>query len=78
MKTKEELDALKEEVKSLNEKLAELSEEELGEVTGGVDSRFRGSFRAVLPFIVGTTGGVDELAQINRHNIRSPLTDGAD
>ena len=35
MKTKEELDALKEEVKNLNEKLATLTEEELEEVTGG-------------------------------------------
>ena len=36
MKTKEELNALKEEVESLNKKLAELSEEELEQVTGGV------------------------------------------
>ncbi len=36
MKTKEELIALKEEVETLNKKLAELSEEELAEVTGGV------------------------------------------
>ena len=35
MKTKEELDALKEEVEALNKKLAELSEEELEEVAGG-------------------------------------------
>lgn len=35
MKTKEELNALKEEVKAVNKKLAELSEEELAEVTGG-------------------------------------------
>ena len=36
MKTKEELNALKEEVETLNKKLAELSEEELAQVTGGV------------------------------------------
>ena len=36
MKTKEELDALKEEYESLNEKLAELTEDELEEVAGGV------------------------------------------
>ena len=36
MKTKEELDALKNEVKDLNAKLAELNEDELKEVTGGV------------------------------------------
>ena len=35
MKSKEELDALKEEVEALNKKLAELSEEELSEVSGG-------------------------------------------
>ena len=35
MKTKEELNALKEEVETLNKKLAELTEEELTQVTGG-------------------------------------------
>ena len=37
MKTKEELNALKEEVETLNRKLAELSEEELEQVTGGFE-----------------------------------------
>ena len=37
MKTKEELNALKEEVETLNKKLAELTEEELKQVTGGGD-----------------------------------------
>ena len=36
MKTKEELNALKNEVKNLNAKLAELSEDELKEVSGGM------------------------------------------
>ena len=36
MKTKEELNALKAEVEELNRKLAELSEEELEQVSGGV------------------------------------------
>ena len=36
MKTKEELNALKEEVEALNAKLAELSEEEMAQVTAGV------------------------------------------
>lgn len=36
MKSKEELNALKEEVKALNKKLTELSEEELEQVAGGV------------------------------------------
>ena len=36
MKSKEELNALKNEVETLNKKLAELSEEELAQVTGGI------------------------------------------
>ena len=35
MKTKEELDALKEEVNNVNEKLKELTPEELEQVNGG-------------------------------------------
>ena len=35
MKTPEELNALKNEVKALNKKLAELNEEELAQVAGG-------------------------------------------
>ncbi len=37
MKSKEELNALKEEVETLNKKLAELTEEELAQVTGGAN-----------------------------------------
>ena len=37
MKTPEELKVLKEEVETLNKKLAELSEEELSQVSGGVE-----------------------------------------
>ena len=36
MKSKEELNALKKEVEAVNEKLAELTEEELERVTGGL------------------------------------------
>lgn len=36
MKTQEELNALKEEIKVLNKKFAELTDEELAQVTGGV------------------------------------------
>ena len=43
-KTKEELNALKEEVEAVNEKLAELTEEELAQVTGGVDPDPLGSW----------------------------------
>ena len=35
MKTREELNALKEELNAMGKKLAELTEEELNEVTGG-------------------------------------------
>ena len=35
MKTKEELNALKEEVETLNKKLHELTDEELAQVSGG-------------------------------------------
>ena len=41
-KTQEELNALKEEVEALNKKLHELTEEELAQVTGGVDPVFNG------------------------------------
>ena len=37
MKTKEDLTALREEVEALGEKLAELNDDELAEVSGGVD-----------------------------------------
>ena len=36
MKTNEELNALKEEVEALNKKLAELTDEELAQVSGGL------------------------------------------
>ena len=36
MKTKEELNALKEEVEAVNEKLQELTEEEIAQVSGGL------------------------------------------
>ena len=51
MKTKEELNALKEEVEALNKKLAELSEDELKQINGGfipplprADNLFHGMF----------------------------------
>ena len=36
MKSKEELNKIKEEVEAVNEKLAELTEEEIAQVTGGL------------------------------------------
>ena len=40
MKTKKELNVLKEEVKALNEEFRELTDEELVQVTGGADTEF--------------------------------------
>ena len=40
MKTKEELNALKEEVETVSKKLHELTEEELKHVTGGYDDPY--------------------------------------
>ena len=40
MKTKEELNALKEEVETVNKKLQELTEEELAQVSGGYEIFF--------------------------------------
>ena len=37
MKTKEELNKLKEEVEAVNEKLAELTPEEIAQFSGGID-----------------------------------------
>ena len=41
MKTKEELNALKDEIEVLNKKLAELSEDELKQVAGGLNPHRR-------------------------------------
>ena len=41
-KTKEELNALKEEVEAVNEKLAELTPEEIAQVSGGLVHVFTG------------------------------------
>ena len=40
MKTTEELNAIREEVETLNNKLKELTEEELAQVTGGVNPAY--------------------------------------
>ena len=49
MKTKEELNALKEEFETLNKKIAELSEEELAQVSGGGRPGPSGGRDIVLP-----------------------------
>ena len=54
MKTKEELNALKNEVKALNKKLAELNEEELAQVAGGsVDDVYQRYNEDILNYMRG-------------------------
>ena len=49
MKTKEELNAIKQEVEAVNEKLYELSDEELEQVVGGIFARrYQGCERGVI------------------------------
>ena len=52
MKTKEELNALKEEVEALNRKLHELTEEELAQVSGGLGPGFLDDERAFETVVV--------------------------
>ena len=49
MKTKEELNALKEEVETVNKKLHELTEEELVQVSGGLDPALIYELDRVVP-----------------------------
>ena len=55
MKTPEELNALKEEVETLNKKLAELTEEELAQVSGGIALVGEGKGSAIVgfPILIG-------------------------
>ena len=53
MKTKKELNEIKEEVETLDEKLHELTEEELAQVTGGKS----GGLSANTPVSLGTIIG---------------------
>lgn len=57
MKTKEELSALKEEVKTLNKKLAQLNEEELEQVSGGF-------FGAWMPVVNPEEPAIDTLPRV--------------
>ena len=52
MKTKEELNALKEEVETLNKKLSELNEEELAQISGGAEIRYVWPMAFTSDFIV--------------------------
>ena len=57
-KSKEELYALKEEVETVNKKLADLTEDELAQVTGGIDIHYQSIKRdleveLMRPFFTG-------------------------
>ena len=56
-KTKEELNTIKEEVETLNEKLRELTDEELAQVTGGQDPKWITLFISAAPSL-GFLGSV--------------------
>ena len=49
MKTKEELNALKEEAETLSKKLHELTEDELAQVVGGTDDKECGAYPIICP-----------------------------
>ena len=69
MKTKEELNELKEEAEAVNRKPAELTEEELSQVTGGISNE--GGL--VIPAIV-----LDKKGNIVNFKIDVPATEEAD
>ena len=60
MKSEEELNALKEEVKTVSKKLAELTDEELAQVTGGQDLKWIQLFITAAPSLGFVETAVDE------------------
>lgn len=71
MKTKEELNALKKEVEDLNEKLAELTDEELGFVVGGGYGYYKVKSGETLADIARYLG-VSQTTLISLNNIPNP------
>ena len=57
MKTKEELNALKEEAETVSKKLQELSEDELEQVTGGMKTNFKITLAAITGLVTGGSAG---------------------
>ena len=69
MKTKEELNALKEEVETVSKKLHELTEEELEQVTGGIFNPADIESMGVLKdAVAGATIRVRGVTSINASN----------
>ena len=63
MKTKEELNTLKNEVEALNKKLAELSEDELNEVAGGdLDEWIDRHWKKIKDYEKNTKPSIHELS----------------
>ena len=69
MKTKEELNALKEEVETLNKKLAELTEDELKAVVGGHSTPTE-----ILPCRNSDTCTIDDPTKCDRHLDNNPFS----
>ena len=61
MKTKEELNALKEEVETLNKKLHELTEEELAQVAAGVVPHDFFPWRVVEPGLEPAIARIEDI-----------------
>ena len=64
-KSKEELDALKEEVEAVNEKLAELTEEEIAQVNGGVAHSIWAGF--ANNHVARELGNMDDACYVQKH-----------
>lgn len=70
MKTKEELKAIREEVETVSGKLAELTDDELGEVTGGLRLKER-----FIPILLATTKGTPFIGDLRK--IDENIDDGS-
>lgn len=65
MKTKEELNALKTEIEAMNKKLAELNEEELMQVTGGLIPQYPPIAQSPNGIFKGTFDGSSKAVKID-------------
>ena len=76
MKTKEELNELKEEVEALNKKLAELTEEELAQVSGGAGKAFTSGNYTVGDWVKTNSGGFEYGCEDYGERITKEIGDG--